>query len=107
MKLTEQIKTPEDWKKITKKELYELTFKQNLPDSIIADMYGVSQSAVTYKRRVKFGLKVTIDSDAFRQSCKESVIEYIKEAKGISAEYKELALKAVRSYYKDLKEIEF
>ena len=67
--MTKQTKTPEDWKKITKKELYDLTFKQIMPDSVIAEMYGVSKNAVTYKRRVKFGMKVSVDNDAFRQSC--------------------------------------
>ena len=41
--------TKERWDKVTKKDLYDLAFKQNLFDSRIADMYGVLKGAVTYK----------------------------------------------------------
>ena len=103
--MTRQTKTPEDWKKITKKELYDLTFKQIMSDSMIAEMYGVSKSAVTYKRRVKFDLKVSIDSNAFRQSCRDQALEELEKVKGASKETKELAKKAILNYYKDVVDV--
>lgn len=103
--MTKQTKTPEDWKKITKKELYDLTFKQIMPDSVIAEMYGVSKNAVTYKRRVKFGMKVSVDSDAFRQSCKERILEELEAAKGISKKNKELVRSVILKQYEDVVDV--
>lgn len=92
-----------DWKTITKKELYELSFMQGLFDSQIAEMYGVSVNAVSYKRRVKFNLKRQINSDAFRQSCYDTGLKLIKSDKTMSEDAKKLAIKAIKTYYKDLK----
>ena len=38
-----------DWNKISKDELKEL-FDENIPDSMIAELYEISKSKVTYKR---------------------------------------------------------
>ena len=103
--MTKQTKTPEDWKKITKKELYDLTFKQIMPDSVIAKMYGVSKNAVTYKRRVKFGMKVSVDSDAFRQSCRERSLEELGKIKGISKKNKELVRSVILKQYEDVVDV--
>ena len=71
--------TKERWDKVTKKDLYELAFKQNLADSIIADMYGVPNSAVTYKRAVKFKLKYYLGSEAMRRSIRDNALEEINK----------------------------
>ncbi|HML35947.1 MAG TPA: hypothetical protein PKA19_00785 [Bacillota bacterium] len=39
------------WENITKEELLDLFFRQSMPDSAIADLFGVKPSQVTYKRR--------------------------------------------------------
>ena len=103
--MMKQTKTPEDWKKITKNELYDLTFKQIMPDSMIAEMYDVTKSVVTYKRRVKFGMKVSIDSDAFRQSCREQMLEELEKAKGMSKKDKELVRGMIIARYSDVVDV--
>lgn len=103
--MEKQKKTPEDWKNITKRELFELSFKQNTPDSIIADMYGVSKGAVTYKRRVKFGMALTPDSDAFRQSCKERIIEEVQKRADLLDVEKEHVIWQVETCFSDIKDV--
>lgn len=39
-----------NWEEITKEEMQEL-FDENIPDSMIADLYKINKSKVTYKRR--------------------------------------------------------
>ena len=71
--------TKDRWDKVTKKDLYELAFKQGLSDAIIAEMYGVPKSAVTYKRSVKFNLKFGNNSEAMRRSIRDTVLEELRQ----------------------------
>ena len=100
--MVKQVKTPQDWKNITKKELYELAFMQEMFDNDIAEMYGVKRSAVAYKRR-KFNLLHGIHEDAFRMACRDKSMQMINEA-NISDEARKTAIQALKNYYKDLKE---
>ena len=100
--MVKQVKTPQDWKNITKKELYELAFMQEMFDNDIAEMYGVKRSAVVYKRR-KFNLLHGIHEDAFRMACRDKSMQMINEA-NISDEARKTAMQALKNYYKDLKE---
>ena len=76
-----------------------------MSDSMIAEMYGVSKNAVTYKRRVKFDLKVSIDSDAFRQSCRDQALEELEKVKGISKKNKELVRSMILKRYEDVVDV--
>lgn len=98
--MTKQTKTPQDWKNITKRELYELAFIQGMFDDDIADMYGVKRSAVAYKRR-KFNLLHGIHEDAFRMAVRDMGIKMLNEA-NMSDDARKIAIQAVKSYYKDL-----
>ena len=40
-----------DWQEITKEQLEELFINENISDSMIADLYDISKSSVTYKRK--------------------------------------------------------
>ena len=100
--MVKQVKTPQDWKNITKKELYELSFMQEMLDNDIAEMYGVKRSAVAYKRR-KFNLLYGRNEDAFRKACRDKNMQMINEA-NISDEARKTAMQALKNYYKDLKE---
>ncbi len=58
MKKITQTKTPEDFKKISKQELYKLWFGERLwdtpmTDGQIAKMYGVTKQEVKDKRKEK------------------------------------------------------
>ena len=77
MKLSKEVK--DRWNRVTKKDLYELVFKQGLSDAIIAEMYGVPKSAVTYKRSVKFNLKFRNNSEAMRRSIRDVVLEELRQ----------------------------
>ncbi len=55
-----------DWDKITKEELEEL-FEEDIPDSMVSDLYNVSQSKVTYKRK-KWNINM-------RSSIRKQIIE--------------------------------
>lgn len=45
-----------DFNKLTHDELYELWYVECVPDSVIAEIYGVSQKQVK-KKRYEFGIK--------------------------------------------------
>ena len=98
-----------NWKDVTKEDLFELAFRQNLPDCVIADMYGVKKSSVAYKRAVKFGLKRGIDSYAFRRYCKELMLKELEGSKGMFAGYdkktKKEALEFIKSMFSDITEV--
>lgn len=47
----------EKWEAITKDTLKRLSYDEGLPDSIIAERYGVTVGQVRYKRK-KFGLSM-------------------------------------------------
>lgn len=102
IQMVKQTKTPQDWKNITKKELYELAFMQEMFDNEIAEMYGVKRSAVVYKRR-KFNLLHGIHEAAFRMACRDKSMQIIKEV-NISEKARKIAMHALKNYYKDLKE---
>lgn len=101
--MVKQVKTPQDWKNITKKELYELSFMQEMFDDAIAEMYGVKRSAVAYKRK-KFNLLHGIHEDAFRMACRDKTIQMLNEV-DMSDDAKKLSIQAIKNYYKDLKEL--
>ncbi|OAA86420.1 hypothetical protein [Clostridium ljungdahlii] len=46
-----------DFDKITYDELYELSFIENIPDSIVGDLFRITKEAVR-KKRYKLGIKL-------------------------------------------------
>ena len=62
-----------DWKTITKEELFDYSFRQNMCDFEIAEIYGVSPEQVSYMRN-KLDLKKSLGSKAFKRLGAEHVI---------------------------------
>lgn len=94
------MKTKEDWKNITEAELYDLALMQNIPDNIIADMYGITKNMVTYKRH-KFGLKLTRSSKVYRKFCREKALQALSIIPD-SHECKDKWIRDINSYYDDM-----
>lgn len=93
--MTEQIK---DWNKVTKEELFNYSFRQNMCDFEIAEIYGVTAQKVAYKRK-KFNLKVCAGSEAFKRLSAENTVEVIASTCGMDEEYKQKLLNVIGEYF--------
>lgn len=94
--------TRERWNKVTRKDMYDLAFMQNLSDERIAGMYGVSKSAVTYKRSIKFRMRFKEDSNEVRRCVRDATIRSIYVARGISSKTKKEIIGFIKENYSDL-----
>ncbi|MDQ0362521.1 hypothetical protein [Breznakia pachnodae] len=46
------------WDEINHDQLFYLAVELNIPDSVLAIMFDVTKNQVTYKRRVKYNIKI-------------------------------------------------
>ncbi|MDQ0363315.1 hypothetical protein [Breznakia pachnodae] len=47
-----------EWDNINPDQLFYLAVELNIPDSVLAMMFDVTKNQVTYKRRVKYNIKI-------------------------------------------------
>lgn len=94
------MKTKEDWKNITKEELYQLALVENTPDGIIADMYGITKNMVTYKRH-KFDLRITPSCEAYRRRNREQALKAMNIIPD-SSKLKEACIRSLNNYFDEL-----